>query len=113
MKFAEHFTRSEFACKCGCGEDTVDAELVVILERVREYFGAPVTINSGFRCKKYNKRIGGKPKSQHLRGRAADITVKDVNPARVYVFLHTWHTGGLGKYDTFTHIDTRNAYARW
>ncbi|BEB16509.1 hypothetical protein VEE45_23520 [Escherichia coli] len=45
---SKHFSRKEFKCKCGkCDYDTIDAELLVILEDVREHFGKPVIINSG------------------------------------------------------------------
>jgi uncharacterized protein YcbK (DUF882 family) len=108
-----HFTRQEFACKCGCGKDTVDYELMDVLEKVREHFGVPVHISSGNRCKKYNKKVGGKSKSQHLLGKAADIVVDNVSPNVVHSFLDQLEVGGLGKYNTFTHVDVRDGRARW
>lgn len=108
-----HFSRREFACNCGCGADTVDAELLTLLERAREHFGAPITITSGHRCREYNRRVGGARDSQHLRGRAADIKVNGVSPAKVYAWFADWHRGGLGKYHTFTHVDTRHGAVRW
>ena len=108
-----HFSRYEFACKCGCGQDTVDAKLIAILERVRQHFGAPVTITSGNRCETYNRDIGGARNSQHKISRAADIVVAGVSPATVFAWLDPWHTGGLGAYRNFTHIDTRANRARW
>ena len=59
MRISKHFKREEFACKCGCGQDTVDHSLIEILERVREFFGKPITITSGNRCTTHNKKIGG------------------------------------------------------
>jgi len=109
---SEHFQRSEFACKCGCGFDTVDYSLLEILEDVRWHFNKPVTVNSGCRCPNYNLIIGGSTGSQHMFGRAADITVKDTKPSEVQGFLAD-HDGGLGSYDTFTHIDTRGYLSRW
>lgn len=111
-----HFDRSEFACKCGCGFDTVDIELIDVLERVRSFFNAPVTINSACRCPAHNESVGGSPKSQHLFGRAADIVVSGVNPTTVYSYINGRHPNefGLGSYDTFTHIDSRSdGPARW
>ncbi|WP_459594920.1 D-Ala-D-Ala carboxypeptidase family metallohydrolase, partial [Enterobacter hormaechei] len=49
----QYFKRSEFACRCGCGTSTVDAELLQVITDVREKFG-PVVINSGHRCVKHN-----------------------------------------------------------
>lgn len=45
-----------------------------LLDPVRELWGAPITVNSGFRSPALNKAAGGSPASQHLRGEAADIT---------------------------------------
>ncbi len=46
-----------------------------VLDPVRELWGGPVVVNSGFRCPVLNRLVGGRPSSQHLRGEAADITV--------------------------------------
>ena len=110
---SEHFSRHEFACKCGCGFDTVDAELLKVLEIIRNHFDRPITINSGCRCLRYNSRIGGANTSQHLLGRAADIDVKGIDPALVQELAVQLGVGGIGKYKTFTHIDTRVGHARW
>ena len=72
---SEHFSREEMACKCGCGLDTVDAELLSLLEKIRAHFDRPITINSGCRCEAHNRAVGGSKNSQHLIGRAADIVV--------------------------------------
>ncbi len=115
MKVSEHFNREEFACKCGCGFDTADIETVEVLEQVRKFFDAPVTISSACRCELHNKREGGSSKSMHLQGRACDIVVKDISPLLVYAYLDGRYKDkyGLGKYDTFTHVDTRPTKARW
>ena len=116
-KIGSHFDRSEFKCKCGnCDFDTVDTTLLILLEGVRAHFDAPVIINSACRCRAHNNNIGGSPKSQHLYGRAADIVVKGHSPAEVQNLLESlmkgW--GGIGSYDTFTHVDTRTkGPARW
>ena len=109
-----HFSRSEMACKCGCGFDTCDAELLRILEEIRSHFDRPITINSACRCKSHNARVGGSDNSQHLYGRAADIVVAGVDPALVAELADQMDCGGVGEYDSFTHIDTRsNQIARW
>lgn len=113
---SKNFSRHEFACNCGCGYDTVDKELVDILQDVRDHFGAAVTVTSGCRCEAYNAKVGGSPGSQHRLGRAADIVVDGVAPAAVHEYLAGKISGrfGLGSYATFTHVDTRsNGPARW
>jgi len=103
-----NFERSEFACKCGCGFDTVDTELIRILENIRNYFNKPVHITSACRCEAHNQFVGGSRNSQHKRGRAADIIVQDIEPDDVANFAESLLTsGGIGRYSTFTHIDTR------
>lgn len=47
-----------------------------ILECVREYFGKPLRINSGYRCKELNDIVSGaSSESYHLEGRAVDINI--------------------------------------
>ena len=51
-----------------------------VLDPLREAWGGPIHVNSGYRCPELNKVVGGTPYSQHQRGEAADITVG--SPAR-------------------------------
>jgi uncharacterized protein YcbK (DUF882 family) len=110
---SKYFTRSEFACKCGCGLDTVDYELVRVLEYIREHFDRKLQINSGLRCPSHNRACGGGSGSQHLRGRACDIVVDGIDPELVAELAEQMEVGGLGRYETFTHVDTRAGRARW
>lgn len=118
-KLSKNFTRKEFACKCGCGlglnDGDINLELVEVIQDVRDTFNKPVVINSGLRCEKHNKRVGGAPKSQHLLGTAADIRIAGVDPAEVYRYLGAKYPKkfGVGRYNTFTHIDVRPTRARW
>lgn len=76
-----HFSRWEFDCP-HCGAlPSIDAELVAVVERIRQHLGRPLVIVSGFRCTVYNRRVGGARFSQHLHGRAADIPRGLVRPA--------------------------------
>lgn len=114
---SENFSRHEWTCKCGCGFDTVDSQLVTILQKdLRDYFNKPVTItyNGGCRCLIHNAQCGGVVKSQHRKGRAADIKVTDVPPKVVYKHLDKLYPDslGLGLYDTFVHVDTKTGPAR-
>lgn len=114
---SKNFSRSEWVCKCGCGFDTVDAELVRLLqEDVRDYFNKRVTVtpNGGCRCYDHNAKCGGVTNSQHRQGRAADIKVADVPSKVVYDYLNEKYPEryGLGLYDTFVHVDTKSGKAR-
>ena len=112
----KHFSRHEFACKCGCGFDTVDLETLQLLENIRDHFQERIIVHSGCRCAAHNAEVGGAQHSQHLRARAADIVVARVTPADVHSVASALLNGGggLGSYSTFTHVDTRtNGPARW
>lgn len=50
----------------------------MVLEKVRAIWGAPLYVNSGYRCESLNLLVGGAKNSQHLRGMAADITTGSV-----------------------------------
>ena len=111
-----NFTRAEFKCKCGkCDYDTVDAELITVLQLLREHFGRPIEVTSGNRCAAHNLSEGGSRKSYHVRGRAADIQVMDVAPIIIQIYLKDKYPDkfGIGSYASFTHIDTRTKAGRW
>ena len=46
-----------------------------ILDPLREAYGKPIKVNSGYRCPELNKVVGGSNTSQHMKGQAADISV--------------------------------------
>ena len=69
------FKVREFACK-GSNVVLLDDELVVLLQCIREHFGKPVHITSGYRTAAHNAAVGGSKSSQHLLGRAADFYVE-------------------------------------
>lgn len=47
-----------------------------VLEPLRQHFGKPISINSGYRCPELNRAVGGARNSYHMKGRAADIPFK-------------------------------------
>lgn len=53
-----------------------------VLDPLREKYGKPITVNSGYRCPELNKVLRGSNTSQHLTGQAADITVGSVQKNR-------------------------------
>ena len=113
MSLSTHFNRKEFACRCGCGFDTVDSMTLEALESIRQHFDKPVTVTSGCRCLAHNKAVGGSEKSQHTRGRAVDIQVKGVEPSAVADYVASLGLS-VGRYKVFTHVDSRSGLAaRW
>lgn len=114
-KLSANFRVKEFACTDGSDPIFIDSDLVNVLQKVRDHFGKAVTINSAYRTPTKNKAVGGQTYSQHLYGRAADIRISGVSPAKVGAYAETIlkNKGGIGIYSTFTHLDTRSSKARW
>ena len=112
---SKNFQVKEFACKDGSDPVFISAELVDLLQKIRDHFERPVTITSGFRTAKHNKAEKGATYSQHLYGTAADIKVAGVNPADIASYAETLlpNSGGIGRYKTFTHVDVRPTKSRW
>lgn len=48
-----------------------------VLDPLREWYGKPIYVNSGYRCPKLNKLVGGVSNSFHLQGYACDIDMGD------------------------------------
>ena len=119
------FRVREFRCRDGTDTILIDEGLVVLLQCIREHFGKPVTITSGYRTASHNTRVGGYKSSQHLLGRAADFYVEGVPVATVaaYAEILLPGRGGIGRYPKdakhpkrmtgWVHIDTRAGKSRW
>lgn len=116
-KLSSNFQVKEFACKDGSDAVLVAPRLVMVLQSIRDHFGAPITINSAYRTPQYNDKVGGAAQSQHCYGTAADITVKGVSVSKVAEYarkiMPDW--GGVGVYaqQGFTHIDIRETRSDW
>ena len=119
----KNFTLKEFECKGGCDMPLEVYENIIKLasqlQFLRDYTGRPITINSAYRCPEHNAKVGGSKTSQHLLGKAADITIQSLKSAEVFVLIEElidmghMLQGGLGLYDTFVHYDIRKTKARW
>lgn len=103
----------EFECKDGSHQVVLKADLLDKLQQLRDLAGKPVVVTSGYRNAAYNLRVGGSPTSRHLRGEAADIRVAGLRPEQVAQLAEEVGFGGIGVYDTFTHVDVREHPMRW
>ncbi len=114
-----HFKVEEFKCKDGTAVPAKlygnVKKLMALLETLRTACGGKtIYVDSGFRTTAYNKKVGGAPLSQHLLAKAADIRVEGLTPKQVYGIASRINpNGGVGRYDSFTHVDVRNGRARW
>lgn len=113
----EHFLYSDFICPC-C--DTLRIvpgfyRHTTLLERMRQELGFPIAINSGYRCEKHNREVGGAARSWHLLF-ATDVHPEDGSPEKLtalHELAEAYGFGGIGQYDAFIHLDLRPEPVRW
>ena len=122
MKLTCNFDLKEFECKCGCKmPDFVKKNVEKLAENLqilRDVAGR-LDLTNAYRCKEHNADVGGATNSQHLKGKAADVKSKTIKPkdmAQIVADLmknESFELGGIGIYNTFTHVDIRGTRARW
>jgi hypothetical protein len=128
-QLTQHFHLREFYCKDGTRPKpgrwkTYRTLCKQYLEPMRREFG-PASVHSGYRTPSWNARVGGEPGSYHVNDwHDVDDVAADVSFARGTA--SQWHQaavkyrqrrrrgkGGVGKYRTFVHVDTRDYPANW
>lgn len=110
MKIAKNFKVKEFRCKDGSDKILIDTGFIVNkLQKIRDHFGTPITINSAYRTESYNKKVGGAKSSYHINGQAFDIVVSGHTPLEVARFAESIGIPGIIQYNTFVHVDSRPA----
>lgn len=79
-------------------------------DAIREAWGAPLGVTSGYRPEPINSQVGGVRNSYHTKGMALDIYPVDGSINKFYNWLSKRWSGGLGdgRDRGFVHIDTRN-----
>ena len=94
----EEFIRSSTAQQLGI-DNTPSEEVILnlrnlcekVLEPLRQWYGKPISISSGYRCPALNRAVAGVTKSQHLKGEAADIRLPSIAIGRKmleYIVFH-------------------------
>lgn len=61
-----------------------------VLDPLREAYGKPIRVNSGYRCPQLNKAVKGSPTSDHMKGMAADITAGSIKENKRLFELIQW-----------------------
>lgn len=120
IQLSKNFNSSEFDCKCKratCKQTLIDLDHVANMQALRDRVGKAISQNCGYRCPEHNAEVGGASGSQHLKGFASDIVIAGMTPNEVADVAEPIFSG-LGRYDTFTHVDSRAmlqkaAKARW
>lgn len=95
---------------------------LVVLDALRASLGVPIIVTSSYRSNAYNKAVGGASSSFHKQFKAADIQARGKTASQVHAAAKALRgktfknpstkkdfifRGGIGKYPTFVHIDTR------
>ena len=104
---------SPYECRCRCCRPTCDAEPIdqeafAKMVAVRTEWDKPIIFTSIRRCKYYNAKVGGKPDSRHLFGKAFDAWMTDRNEIEALAALAIkYGAGGIGKGKRLLHMDWR------
>ena len=116
LKYLSKFLlKSEYTCShCGSLPPDFDfypyEEFFDIFDDIREEWGKPIIINSGYRCPAHNSAVGGSPLSAHVFGLALDCDCKDDDEVdKLYAHIVRMYPElRIGVYkggSTFIHID--------
>jgi hypothetical protein len=94
---------------------TVVKNLITIsrfAQRIRDRYGRPMRIHSGFRDRATNKAVGGASQSLHVQGGAIDFSIAGLRCKDIYDDLNpTWGAGlAYSPRAHFVHIDCRAGY---
>lgn len=114
VRLSKNFKVLEFACKGkGCCNEILWApELIERLQWMRDQGKGMIVINSGYRCKTHNKRVGGVDSSKHTLGMAADLRVPNGVTLNEFAALaESAGFRGVLKYTDsyFVHVDLRES----
>ena len=105
MRLTQNFTDDEFKCPC-CGRVDMDADFMALLQVARNIAGVPFHVTSGYRCSRYNRKVGGTRHSSHMIGLAADIrTMSSRERFAVMSGLIKAGFERVGEGDGYIHVD--------
>lgn len=88
--------------------DNIKALVDNLLQPLRDAWGGPLFINSGYRCPELNKAVGGVATSQHVLGMAADVGCSNPYELAKLVKKLRLPFDQMGLYDTFVHLSYRD-----
>jgi len=120
---ARYFSTWELICHCNddnCPGKSTKPSAILLggLDKLREFSGCAININSGIRCKDHNTKKGGSDNSRHLpqHADAADVVIQGKNVREMVdlaLKIACFRYGGIGIYQNRIHLDTRPYLARW
>lgn len=107
-----YFKPNEFADKSN-GALVISENLVRMLDQVREIYGKPITITSGYRTPEHNAEVGGVPDSAHVKGLAADIYGSNMLDLLAAVKMVGFKRVGVASNFIHVDIDTSKPQVAW
>jgi len=137
-KVSKNFDSEEFECRgcqdgkmpiyCSHGYEplcNVDAPSIQMLQALRDHvsgdagYDVPLVIHSACRCEGHNRHVGGAKNSFHLgtehrQSKAFDVRIPEhLSGPELAIMAEKVGFTGIGIYQTFVHMDTRQGKARW
>lgn len=109
----KHFRITEFECRCGCGRVEMNLMFLNALDQLREKYGKPLVVTSGYRCPSYNSKVSSTgPTGPHTTGKAADLRVDRGDAYRLLKLALDAGFTGIGVQQKgggrFIHLDLLN-----
>ena len=104
-----NFTADEFKCK-HCGTVNMDTNFMAKLQELRNHYGKPLAVSSGYRCKDHPSEAKKSSPGAHTMGIAADLAVQGADAYRVLKLAFALGFTGIGVNQKgngrFIHLDT-------
>ena len=88
--------------------DNIKALVDNVLQPLRDAWGQPLFIKSGYRCKELNELVGGVETSQHRMGQAADVGCSDPYALAKLLLKMKLPFDQIVLYPTFLHISYKD-----
>ena len=110
---AKYFSESEMACKCGCGQSPMDQDFMDKLDELREAYGKPMRITSGYRCPDHPIEAKKSKPGAHSSAKACDIGADRADAHEILRLAFTLGFKRIGVQQKgsgrFIHLDTATA----
>jgi len=115
-----NFSAKEFDCQCGCGQNEMKPEFMAKLQKLRETYGAPMKVTSGYRCPQHPIEAKKASPGAHASGQAVDIGIQGSDAHTLLrMALEAGFTGigvqqkGTGRFLHFDTLEGPNRASCW
>lgn len=116
MNSGKYFSEEEFKCK-HCGATGMNQDFLNKLNKLREVYGKPMRISSGYRCSEHPAERSKVTTGMHTTGKAVDIAVEGAEAQKLLMLAIQQGFNGTGVQQKgtgrFIHIDTRDKPTMW